>query len=61
MGKVMPCNEVVAGCGFIARGGNEEEVLNCVTEHAREVHGMKKPTVEFMKKAREAIREETCG
>ena len=41
MSKVMPCNEVVAGCGFIARGKDDEDVLNCVAKHTREIHGMK--------------------
>ena len=60
MGKVMPCNEVVEGCGFIARGETDEDVLNSVAEHGREVHGMKEPPKAFMRKARAAIREEAC-
>lgn len=60
MGKVIWCSEVVASCGFLARGANENAVLNCEAEHAREVHGMKKPPEAFMKKARAAIREEAC-
>ena len=60
MSKVMPCNEVVSGCPFIARGETDDDVLNCAEEHAREIHGMQRPSKEFMKKARAAIREEKC-
>jgi len=60
MSKMMPCNEAVAGCGFVARAETDDDALNCVAEHARDIHGMKTPSVEFMKKARAAIREEKC-
>ncbi|HEU5410821.1 MAG TPA: DUF1059 domain-containing protein [Candidatus Acidoferrales bacterium] len=60
MSKVMPCNEVVAGCGFIARGKDDEDVLNCVAKHTREIHGMKEMSPQFMERARAAIREDKC-
>jgi len=60
MSKVMPCNEVVPGCGFVARAETDDGVLNCVAEHVREIHGMKSPSAEFMKKARAAIRNDKC-
>ena len=60
MSKVMPCNEVVPGCGFVARAETDDDVLNCVAEHVREIHGMKNPSAESIKKARAVIRDDKC-
>lgn len=61
MSKVTPCNEVVPGCGFAARGQDDGEVLNCATEHIREIHGVNDMTPELNRNVRAAIHDESCG
>ena len=38
--KTVKCSESGMDCPFVARGDTDEEVLNIITDHALNVHGM---------------------
>ena len=56
--KAMHCDDLMKGCGFVARGATEEEVMKKAAEHAKTAHGMDKITPEIAQKVKAAIRNE---
>jgi predicted small metal-binding protein len=56
MSKHIECNDVVAGCGFKASAETEEELVQQVTAHAANDHGVAKVTPELAAKVKAAIR-----
>ena len=56
MSKVLRCGDLVKGCGFEARG-TEDEILQKAGPHAKEAHGME-VTPELVAAVRGAIRDE---
>ena len=38
--KQFNCGDVVLGCDWVAQSDDESELLESITEHAREAHGM---------------------
>lgn len=38
--KQFNCGDVVPGCEFVTRAGDEEALFNNIASHAREAHGM---------------------
>lgn len=58
MAKFVSCRDVGVDCDFVARGQNEQEVLQQCAEHARSAHGMQELTPELAEKVRSGIREE---
>jgi len=57
MTKQIACNDVVPGCGFIASGESEEELMQKVREHAEKEHGVEEVTPELAAKVKAAIRD----
>lgn len=58
MAKEISCAEVGGmDCDFIARAETEEELMEVVRHHGREVHGMDEIPPELQAKMKEAIRE----
>jgi len=55
MTKHIACNDVVAGCSFKASAPNEDELLEKVTAHAAQDHGVKEVTPELAAKVKAAI------
>jgi len=60
MAKTVNCRDVGVNCDFIARGENEQEVLQQCAEHARTAHGMNEIPPELVIKVRTAIRDEAA-
>ena len=58
MSKVLKCREVGMDCDFEARGENEREIMQQVTRHAEEKHGIKDVTPELAAKVKSVIRDE---
>lgn len=56
MSKVLKCDSLMPGCGFEARG-TEEEILAAAGKHAQEDHGLQ-VSDELVQKVRGAIKEE---
>ena len=56
MEKRIACGDVVPGCAFEASAGNEQELLQKVTQHARDAHGVQDVTPELAAKVKAAIR-----
>jgi predicted small metal-binding protein len=56
MGKVLRCGDLVAGCGFEARG-TEEEILEQAAPHAKQAHGLE-VTADLVAAVRQAMKEE---
>lgn len=57
MGKAIACNDVVSGCRFETSAATEDELLQKVTAHAAESHGVREVTPELAAKVKAAIRE----
>lgn len=55
MTKHIACNDVVAGCAFKTSAANEEELLQKVTAHAAQAHGVEEVTPELAAKVKAAI------
>jgi len=55
MTKHIACNDVVAGCRFEASAPNENELLQKVTAHAAQEHGVKEVTPELAAQVKAAI------
>jgi predicted small metal-binding protein len=60
MAKTVNCRDVGVDCDFVARGANEDDVLQQCAEHARTAHGMNEITPELATKVRAAIRDEAA-
>jgi predicted small metal-binding protein len=56
MSKEIACNDVVAGCGFVATAGSEEELLEKTARHAEHDHGVREITPELAAKVKAAIK-----
>lgn len=50
------CSDVVAGCGFVASAGSEQELIEKVAAHAAHDHGVAEVTPELAAKVKAAIR-----
>ena len=61
MTMVIKCRDVGVDCDFVARGQNEQEVMNACAEHARTDHGMKEIPAELAAKVKAAIHEEKAA
>lgn len=55
MTKHIACNDVVAGCSFAVSAPNEAELLEKVTAHAAQEHGVEEVTPELASKLKAAI------
>ncbi|MEX2536338.1 MAG: DUF1059 domain-containing protein [Trueperaceae bacterium] len=55
--KVLYCKDVGFDCGYVARAGNEEELLRQVAEHAESEHQLTDLSDEVVQQVRAAIRE----
>jgi predicted small metal-binding protein len=60
MAKALHCNDLMAGCEFVARGESEQEVLQAAAEHARTAHNLAEITPELADKVKSAIRDEAA-
>lgn len=58
MEKVLRCGDLMAGCGYVARGMTEEDVLRQAAKHAAEAHDIKEITPELAAKVKSKIRTE---
>jgi predicted small metal-binding protein len=58
MTKVLHCRELGFNCESVVRAETEEEVLQQVAEHAREVHKIDKVPAGLVEHARDFIKEE---
>jgi predicted small metal-binding protein len=58
MAKMVSCRDVGVDCDFVARGENEQEIMQQCAEHARTAHGMNEIPSELAGKVRTAIRDE---
>jgi predicted small metal-binding protein len=56
METLFRCRDIGNSCGFEARGGSEEEVLQKAEEHAKTAHGMNDKTKRLVDRLRIAIR-----
>lgn len=61
MAKVVKCRDVGVDCDFVARGNNEQEIMQQCAEHARTAHGMNEIPPELAQKVRGAIRDEAAA
>jgi len=57
MAKQLKCGDLMPGCGFVARGANEEEVMKAAAEHAKKAHGIDRVTPELAAKVKGAIKD----
>lgn len=53
--KHISCADVVEGCSFQASADSEQELLETVTAHAKEDHGVEEVTPELAAKVKAAI------
>jgi predicted small metal-binding protein len=60
MAKTVSCRDVGADCDFVARGNNEEEIMQTLTEHARTDHHRSEIPTELAARARAAIHDEAA-
>jgi predicted small metal-binding protein len=56
MSKVLKCDSLMPGCGFEARG-SEDEILQAAGKHAQEDHGLE-VTEDLVEKVKGAIKDE---
>ncbi len=57
MPKELRCSDLNPGCDFVAKGKDENEVMQKAAEHAKHDHGMAVISPDVERKARTAIRE----
>jgi predicted small metal-binding protein len=55
MNKHISCGDVVEGCTFEASAPTEQELMNKVSQHAAQQHGVKEVTPELAAKVKAAI------
>lgn len=58
MTKVVNCRDLGFDCDGVVRAESEEQALQMVAQHAKEVHGMDEVPAEVVKKAKQVMREE---
>ncbi len=58
MTKVVHCRDIGFDCEGVVRAETEDEVLEKVAQHAKEVHDMDSIPTEVVEKVRQVIREE---
>ena len=56
--KALHCGDLMKGCGFVATGATEDEVMKKTAEHAKTAHSMHHLSPEMALKLRATIREE---
>ena len=56
--KVIHCKDVGFDCGYVAKATTEDELLQKVAAHAKEVHNVDEVTPELVEQVRGVIREE---
>lgn len=57
MAKQLKCGDLMPGCGFVAKGATEGEVLAKAAEHAKTAHGIQHVTPELAAKVKGAIKD----
>jgi len=57
MAKVFKCEDMGMQCNFVARGQNDEAILQKAADHCKMVHDLE-PSQELADRVRKAIREE---
>jgi len=55
MRKIIECRSVVPGCGFVAHGPTDEDVMMEAAEHMRTTHGVEHLSELLRAKLRAAI------
>jgi predicted small metal-binding protein len=55
----LECGSVVPGCNFVARAGDEAELMMKMADHARAVHGIERLSPDLRAKLAAAIRSES--
>jgi len=58
MTKVVYCRDVGMDCDGVVRAETEEEVLQKVAEHAKNVHNLTEISKELVEKVRKVMRDE---
>jgi predicted small metal-binding protein len=58
MTKVVNCRDVGFDCDGVVRAETEEEALQLVAEHAREVHGIQDVPPDVVEQVRAVMKEE---
>jgi len=58
MTKVVHCRDVGFDCDGVVRAETEEEALQLVADHAKEVHNMETVSEEVVAKVRQVMRDE---
>ena len=56
--KSFACADIGMSCGFKARDNDENKLMQKISKHAREAHGMKEIDAATMAKVTAAIKEE---
>lgn len=56
--KVLKCDDLNPGCGFVAKGKDEDEVLQKAALHAKAHHGIETIPPAMLSAVRGAIHEE---
>ena len=59
--KMVSCRDVGMDCDWVARGANEQEIMQQCAEHARTEHGMNEIPPEVAAKVRACIRDEKAA
>jgi len=60
MAKTVSCRDVGSDCDFVARGANEEEIMQQVANHARVEHNMSEIPAEVRETLHAAIHDEAA-
>lgn len=55
MTKQMKCGDLMPGCGFVATGESEDDVLRKAAAHAKAEHGIEEITSELVEQVKGAI------
>jgi predicted small metal-binding protein len=58
MSKVLECADVTGDCKGVVRGNSEQEIMQGMVKHAKDVHGLDTVPPELVTKARSSIRDE---
>jgi predicted small metal-binding protein len=56
--KVLKCNDLNPGCSFVAKGKDENEVLQQAAQHAKADHGLSNIPPDMMSAVKQAIKDE---
>lgn len=59
LAKTLTCRDVGVDCDFVARGENDEDIMQQAAAHAKAAHGMDAIPQDLAQKARAAIRDDT--